>query len=335
MSHESTECNPDELLNRDGSSDPWRECMLRGDYEAAWRVSDAVQKSRLGQPCWDWPRHLQYVWNGEPLSDKRVLVRCYHGLGDTIQFIRYAPLLRSVASRVIVWAQPVLIPLLQSVRGVDQWLPLHDGTPEAEYDVDIELMELPHIFRTTLETIPNEVPYLRPPVSTGHSEAMTVPQVLRRPERHQAVFNVGVVWRSGDWDDRRSLPLERLRPWLRIPDLRLHSLQRGSGLEEWTEEFGVLSGSDDPGELARIMCELDLVISVDSMPAHLAGALGVPTFTLLHSDPDWRWLRDRSDSPWYPSMRLFRQSRAGDWDAVIERVGLELAMRRRFLARRA
>ncbi len=141
--------------------DEWTRHMRRGDFAAAWNVSDQVLRARAGIPCSPLvPRHFQYFWDGQPLDGKRVLVRCYHGLGDTIQFIRYAPLLRSLAREVIVWAQPKLIPLLRSVTGIDLLLPLNDVAPDVEFDTDVELMELPHVFRTTIATIPAEVPYL-------------------------------------------------------------------------------------------------------------------------------------------------------------------------------
>ena len=138
----------------------WEYHMRQGNFEAAWQCADATLKSRAGLPCWHLPRHFQYIWDGSPLEGKRVLIRCYHGLGDTIQFIRYAPLVKPIAKKVMVWMQPKLIPLLQSVHGIDQLLPLHDGTPDVVYDVDVELMELPHIFRTTLCTVPATIPYL-------------------------------------------------------------------------------------------------------------------------------------------------------------------------------
>jgi hypothetical protein len=294
--------------------DPWASAMRRGDFEAAWAVSDEVLRERAGKPCWDWPRHLQYVWSGEPLDGKHVLVRCYHGLGDTLQFSRYLPLLKTRARRVSVWVQPALLPLLRgSIAEVDDWLPLHDGTPEIDYEADIELMELAHYFRTTWATIPNAVPYLHVPARTDHLG------------ERRAALEVGLVWRSGDWDERRSLPLPLLAPWMRLPGVRFHALQRGAGLREWPVDWGPDSGSDNVQAVAGRMHALDLVISVDSMPAHLAGALGVPVWTLLHADADWRWMQGRSDSPWYPTMTLFRQLHTGQWDAVVQRVGLALA----------
>lgn len=291
----------------------WKACMRRGAFEAAWAISDAVLRARAGVPCWHWPRHLQYVWDGTPLAGKRVLVRCYHGLGDTIQFIRYAPLIKEIAREVMVWAQPALLPLLQTMRGIDRLLPLHDGTPDVEYDVDVESMELPHIFRTTLATIPAEIPYLH-----------VTPAALPRHGR----LAVGLVWASGDWDHaRRSIPFSLLAPLAAVPGVALYMLQRGPALANYQHGVGILAGSDDVVEAARIMRALDLVISVDTMPAHLAGALGVPVWTLLDTAADWRWMEGREDSPWYPTMRLFRQERPGVWESVIARVVAELERR--------
>jgi hypothetical protein len=283
--------------------------MRRGDFAAAWRVSDALVRARGRQRCDHLPRHVQWVWNGTPLSGKRVLVRCYHGLGDTLQYIRYAPLLRAVAAEVTFWAQPALIPLLRTARGVDRLLPLHDGPVRARYDVEVEIMELPHVFRTSLETIPCDVPYLHVP-----------PAPLRPAGR----LNVGLVWRAGDWDELRSVPVHLLGPLASIPGVALHVLQRGPALADRPAGFGTDAGHDDVLAAARVMRALDVVVTVDSMPAHLAGALGVRTFTLLHAGCDWRWMEHRDDTPWYPSMRLFRQPEPGDWPSVITRVAEEL-----------
>ena len=296
---------------------PWTRHMRAGDFTAAWEVSDAVLAARREAgfpPVWDQPRHLQSIWNGESLADKRVLVRCYHGLGDTVQFIRYAPPLRAVAREVIVWTQPALVPLVQTVPGLDRVLPLHDGAPEAEFDADLEIMELPYVFRSTVDTLPARVPYLYVEAAADFSRA---------PGRRA----VGLVWRSGEWDARRSVPAGLLAEMLgSVPGVDWHLLQRGSALAEMPPGFGRVSGSDDPFQAARTMRALDLVISVDSFPAHLAGALGVPVWTLLPAPADWRWLADRTDNPWYPTMRLFRQdpARPGDWRLVLANVAAAL-----------
>lgn len=296
-------------MNDEGAA--WMRHMRRGDFVAAWAVSDEVLRAHQGVSCTDRPRHEQWVWDGTPVEGRRVLVRCYHGLGDTLQFIRFAPKLREVAREVIVWAQPELIPLLHTAPGIGRLLPLHDGAPEVEFDVDVEVMELAHLFRATPGTLP-PAPYL-------HAE----PAPLRREGR----LAVGIVWQAGGWDERRSIPPHLLAPLAEVPGVEWHVLQRGPGLDERPEWLRPVSGSDDVLEAARAMKGLDLVITVDSMPAHLAGALGVPVWTLLHSDPDWRWMEGRDDSPWYPTMRLFRQPRPGAWDPVVARVGAALAER--------
>jgi hypothetical protein len=279
--------------------------MRRGDFAAAWRISDEVLQRRCAarEDCSTWPRHLQFIWNGQPLDGKRVLVRCYHGLGDTIQFVRLLTLLRPRVAEVTLWCQPQLVQLLRTARGVDRVLPLHDGPPEVEYENDVELMELPHVLRLTLDAIPRDVPYLAAPRSPARVTAGSC--------------NIGIVWRAGDWEWQRSLPEEALAPLAQIEGVRWYSLQyptRTSPLE------AIDLACADIVEMAARMQQLDLLISVDTMAAHLGGALGLPVWTLLHRDCDWRWHGEGSDSPWYPTMRLFRQSSDGDWDTVIDRV---------------
>jgi len=297
----------------------WFGLMRHGDFAAAWQLSDQALRSRRGTPCWHLPRHLQYIWDGTPLHGKRVLVRCYHGLGDTIQFIRYAAPLKAIAREVIVWAQPSLLDLLATVPGIDRLLPLHDGAPDVAYDVDVELMELPHIFRTTLETIPRGIPYLRAPPLDGHFvDGGGVPSP-RNPLR----LKIGIVWRSGDWDSRRSIPAHFLWPLSDLPGVDLYILQHGTARKEWGAT-GVIVGDHTISVSANLLRAMDLVITVDTLTAHLAGALAVPVWTLLPYEADWRWMTARDDSPWYPTMRLFRQPRPGDWHSVANRVVIEL-----------
>jgi hypothetical protein len=263
-----------------------------------WAASDAILAQRKGSSCWHLPRHEQWIWDGTPLDGKRVLIRCYHGLGDTIQFARFLPLVERIAREVIVWVQPSLIPLLATMQTRATFLPLHEGVPDVAYDVDVEIMELAHVFRTTVDTIP-------PPASL-HVDA--APRA-RLPGR-----GIGIVWQSGDWDSSRSIDSAVVRPLLDMPDVKFHPLHRDS------------PGAETPLATARMMRSLALVISVDTMAAHLAGTLGVPVFTLLPYDCDWRWMQAGDHSPWYPSMRLFRQPRRGDWTAVIDAVRYAVAM---------
>ena len=283
--------------------------MRRGDFEAAWQISDAILRSRLNARCDHLPLEQQWLWRGQPLEEKSILIRTYHGLGDTIQFIRYAGLVHGIAKHVTVCAQPELLSLLQNLEGIDELFPLKDRELRIDYDVPVELMELPHIFRTTLETIPASIPYI----------CVEPAEIVR-----DGNLQVGLVWEAGGWDPRRSIPLRSLDRLRELRGITFHILQRGKGLETCPKAFGRMTGSDDVFQAARVIAALDLLISVDSMPAHLAGALGIPTWTLLPAECDWRWLTDRHDSPWYPTMRLFRQPRSGDWHSVAERIYQEL-----------
>jgi hypothetical protein len=300
--------NPNQLIDLTAQ---WMEHMRRGEFDRAWRNSDILLRQHLAAPpdAHDVPRHQQVVWNGASLHGKRVLVRCYHGLGDTIQFIRYVPLLKTIAAHVIVWAQPSLITLLSTACGIDRIISLHDGTPDCDYDVDVEVMELPYVFRTTIETIPARIPYL-------HVDASAL---------DNCKMKVGLVWRGGDWDPRRDVPFDLLTRLAEIQEISFYVLQQETAAWEDHQSFKtILPPNADALTTARVMRALDLVVSIDSMPAHLAGALGIRTWTLLQKDADWRWMSDRRDSPWYPTMRLFRQQQPGDWETVVAQVKTEL-----------
>jgi hypothetical protein len=292
----------------------WKDAMRRGNFEAAWRISDNDLKDYLRSPPpkHTGERHLQRIWRGESLSGKRVLVRCYHGLGDTIQFIRFAAQLRKIASRVVVWVQPSLVALVRGVDGVDSVLPLHDGTPDVEYDVDIEIMELPHALRVSAAAIAEGVPYLR--VTRYRTAAL--PPASRR---------IGLVWEVGDWDKRRSVPAGLLGALRSGAGVGLFSLQQGPGRNAARLIPATDIAVPDMESLAAVIMQLDLVITVDTMVAHLAGALGAPVWTMLHADCDWRWPLGGSSSVWYPTMRLFHQEFAGDWGPVIAKMAAVLS----------
>ena len=302
----------------DVAGDQWHCAMLLGDFEAAWRVSDAVmaERKRRKPSCADQPYHLRWVWDGQPLEGKHVLVRCYHGLGDVVQFIRFMAPLRAIASRVTAQCVCGLLPVVAAVEGIDSVIPLESGTHEPPFDVEVELMEVPYALRITLATIPTRVPYLA--VAPGRVAA-------RRRKLGGSGLKIGIVWAAGGWRPERSVPLPLLFRLAGQPGIDLVNLQRGAPLAELDAsdrspllEWG--SRTDDLAETAVTLAALDLVISVDTMIAHLAGALGVPVWTLLHHDSDWRWMIGRTDSPWYPKMRLFRQRSAGDWTSVIDDV---------------
>lgn len=291
------------------TSETWMRHMRRGEFEQAWAYSDKVLKSGINRDYFNLPRHFQCIWDGTPLNGKRVLIRCYHGLGDTIQFIRFAPLVKKIASQVMVWAQPPILDLLKTADGIDKLLPLHNGTPDTAYDVDVEIMELPHVFRTTLATIPLKIPYL-------HVDAARIASNKK--------LKVGLVWQAGDWDQSRNIPFQLLKPLIAIEGVAVYILQEKAVTAGWEEGFGIFPGDFNLLNYARFIAGLDLMITVDSMPAHLAGALNIPVWLMLQADADWRWMENRTDSPWYPAMKLFRQEKQGKWDEVVEKVNEKL-----------
>lgn len=293
--------------------DAWMRAMRAGDFETAWQVSDLVLRRR-GPVDPRLPLHRQPVWDGTPPAGRAVLVRCHHGLGDTILFARYLAPLRRIARSVTLQAQPALLPLLEGLA--DMLMPL--DAPRPAHEVAIEIAELPWALRIRRDTIPAEIPYLARPV------APMLPPADGRP-------SIGLVWAAGAWRPHRSLSLAALMPLAAIRGLRWASLQRGpaSGeIEAAGFPFASRLHSDAIMDTARIVLTLDLVIAVDTMVAHLASALGVPVWLLLSDDPDWRWMTGGTRSPYYPTMRLFRQPPGAGWDPVVERVARRLRHRR-------
>jgi hypothetical protein len=301
-----------EMMPGHATEQRWTDAMRQGDFERAWRISDISLRDYLiaPPPKHTGERHIQRIWRGESLVGKRVLVRCYHGLGDTIQFIRFAPALRRIASEVTVWVQPPLISLIRAVDGVDQVLPLHDGTPETDYDVDIEIMELAHALRVDSRTISAGAPYLR----AGKDQTVTLPYAASR--------RIGLVWEVGDWDKRRSVPAELFGAL--ASEAQLYSLQQGPGRDAAARIPATDIAVADIETLAGLIAQLDLVITVDTMIAHLCGALGAPVWTMLHVDCDWRWPVAASTSVWYPTMTLFHQDVQGSWEPVIEQIATSI-----------
>jgi hypothetical protein len=285
----------------------WTCHMLSGNFELAWRESDAITGRAKPDP--------NRFWDGRPFVGRNVLVRCLHGLGDTIQFSRYIPLIREKARTVAIEAQPELKLLLKESHIADEvftW-----GEPEPYWDQQMEVVELPRIFRTTVDSIPNGVPYL---------DAPSTPCIS--PCDGSRVLRVGIVWASSSFNPDRSLHLEQLTRIFAAPAVRFYSVQAGSERRQLqacsTEIVNLYDETACVLATAKALKTLDLLITVDTMVAHLAGALARPVWTLLPFECDWRWMLDREDSPWYPTMRLFRQPKPSDWNPVIERVQREL-----------
>jgi hypothetical protein len=284
----------------------WVAAMRAGDFARAWNISDrdVALIRHAGAGKHEGPRHLQRIWRGEPLEGRRVLVRCYHGLGDTIQFARFLAPLRRLASEVIVWCQPELLSLIETVEGVDGALPLHDGTPDATFDVDIEIMESPQAIRASGEQVRMSRPYLK-----------ARPRDSRLESVDRGTLSVGLVWDVGDWDRRRMIPASLLKQ-LNSPGLQLYSLQRGAAASAASEIGAIDISTPDIESLADRLLKLDLCICPDTMVAHLSGALGRETWIMLHADCDWRWPISGHQTIWYPTARLFHQQVPGDWHGV-------------------
>jgi len=247
------------------------------------------------------------------------------GLGDTIQFIRYAPLVKEQDAKVVVECQPALAELVHSAFGIDAIIPRGQALPP--FDVYLPLLSLPSILRTSLATIPAKVPYL-----CAQPDRI---QQWRVDARWPNAWKIGIAWRGNpqNTDDRyRSARLLDFEPLARL-GVRMFSLQTGAAMDEVTAApFPIvdLGSRFDPNsldDLAAAIMNMDLVISIDTAVAHLAGALGQTVWTLLAASADWRWLLGREDSPWYPMMRLFRQAHLGQWQDVFARLAEEIQAR--------
>jgi hypothetical protein len=297
----------------------WIAAMRRGDWAEAWRQTDRIElPRRVQQSRGTFVRGPEYLkWDGTPLEGRSVLVRCEHGLGDTLQFIRFVPELSKIAREVTVLVQPQLLALFQGAPELGNVLNGWTDHPAPAHDVEIEIMELPYALRTRIEKLP-------PPYAHLAARAAG-PLDVDWPRDGKP--RIGLLWAASDWDRSRSIPAAMLEPLLRNDQAHFFSLQQGEAANDLPREAAVTTLSRHTGEIAdaaAAMLELDLFISVDAMAAHLAATLGRPTWLLLKHDADWRWMRERSDSPWYPSMRLFRQPTPGDWPSVMTLVAREL-----------
>ncbi len=295
----------------------WMGWMLGGEFSAAWRESDVIRRRGGGDP--------HRFWMGEDVRGKRVIVRCLHGFGDAIQFLRYMPRLRALAAAVVVEVAPRMVALAPLMEGVGEVITWGEHAPaEAPvWEVQVEVMELPYVFRTEMEGLPIAVRYLRVPTREAELAARAMGDA-------QGEMRVGVVWAAGEWNVERSVALTAIERLLRVEGVEFWSLQGGRAADEgagWVE-LGLMRDAAVCGDgllaMAGVMANLDLVITVDTLAAHMAGAMGRPVWVLLQEAADWRWMVERSDSPWYPEMRLFRQRSGGGWDEVMERVRAEL-----------
>lgn len=305
--------------------DPRAECaradasLLRGDLPLGWDQYEA----RLRVPGLITPeRHFTHPrWDGRPFPGKTLLLHYEQGLGDTLMFVRYAPLVKALGGRVILAAQAGLADLVATCRGIDAVVP--KGTAPPPFDCHFPLLSLPWLFHTDLASIPAEIPYMSIPEGVPNRQKLA--ECLARSEGR---VRVGLAWQGSAFhprDGERSIPPATLAPLASLPEVAWHGFQREPDLEDpfpGLLNLGpLLSNFSDS---AYALAAMDLVITVDTALAHLAGAIGIPTLLLLTHHPDWRWLLERSDSPWYPTLRLYRQPVAGDWATVIGRVLADL-----------
>lgn len=288
--------------------------LARGFAENEWRLRH--RSSDAG-------RFTQPMWKGEELNGRSILLHMEQGFGDAVQFVRYAPMVAGRGGKVLVDVQPHLVDLMRSVEGVHQVIPRGQDLPP--FDVHAPLMSLGQIFGTTLATIPAKVPYLHAPPERVEAWRAKIPA-------EPGVRKIGLVWAGNPThrnDRNRSIPLSELSPLAGVPNVKWYSLQFGPAAGQARPpglELTVLTNeARDFSDTAAMMMHLDLVITVDTAAAHVAGALGRPVWILVPAVPDWRWLLNRSDSPWYPTAKVFRQSQPAGWSEVIARVAKELS----------
>ncbi len=289
-----------------------------GNFERGWTEYEwRWQTAEIAEVLANFP---QSRWHGADLKGKTLLVWAEQGLGDTLQFIRYIPMVAKLCDRIILRCPANLIRLLSSLPNISRIV--SDSEPLPEFDAHVPLLSLPSIFKTNLQTIPVSVPYL----STVYLSDSLTYQLQASPDTK---LKIGFVWSSGYRSKPsllkvhylKSCPLELFAQLLEIPNIDLYSLQIGKESEHLmpylSDRCQDLSGHiQDFADTANLISQLDLVISVDTSVSHLAGAMAKPVWMLLPYAADWRWLLNRDDSPWYPTMRLFRQPQPGDWQSI-------------------
>jgi tetratricopeptide (TPR) repeat protein len=293
--------------------------LLLGQFQAGWTEYEWRWKGKAGKG-----RELPgQHWDGGPLVGKRILIHAEQGLGDTLQFIRYARELKGRGATVYVECQRPVCKLLSRTVGVDGMF--HRGQSLPPIDFHVPMLTVPGLLGTSLDNMPSAAPYVV-------SHAGLTKTWAERLSRYGKTFNIGIAWQGNPQhrgDRKRSIPLKMFAPLAAVVGVRLFSLQKGFGVEQIAanvDEVPLLDlgnvGVAEDGFLrtAAIMKNLDLIVTADTSVAHLAGAMGVPVWIAMSTACDWRWLRDREDTPWYPSMRLFRQRQSGDWVDVFRQI---------------
>jgi hypothetical protein len=297
--------------------------LMRGKFLEGWPYYDRWRnRSRVEDPGKTFHRPR---WEGQDLHGKTILIYTEEGLGDAIQFVRYSAQLIAKGARVLIGCPPELARIFQSTPELGQLVV--SGQSPTPFDYHISLLSLPNVLKTELATIPAQIPYLR-------AEPEPVRKWADRLGPRDGKLRVGLVWagnpRHRD-DRRRSMTFADFAPLAKTPDVRFYSIQKGPAAAQAVppppgmDLVNVAEELTDLAETAGLMMNLDLILGVDTGPMHLAGALGREVWILLAQLPDYRWMLDREDSPWYPTARLFRQKTAGDWAGVVARVAAALA----------
>jgi len=292
--------------------------LATGDFTRGWREYE--WRLKTPELAGEAQRFSQPAWEGDSLRGKTILLHPEQGFGDAIQFIRYVPLIIALGGKIMIEVQPALKRLFAQIPGIEHVITQGESLPH--FDVHYPLLSLPFRFGTTLDNLPAGAPYLSADARSNELWRQ------RMPNTHGAL-KVGLVWAGshGHKNDRnRSIRLDQFNILGNIPNLAFFSLQKGVSTNQPGQlainlHINDLMGDvEDFADTAALIAQLDLVLCVDTAVAHLAGAMGKPTWVLLPFAPDWRWLQKRTDSPWYPSMRLFRQRKAGDWSEVLFQV---------------
>jgi tetratricopeptide (TPR) repeat protein len=293
--------------------------LLCGDYARGWEEYEwRLRISAFSAPAHRFP---QPIWNGSRVDDGAILIHAEQGFGDLLQFVRYAPQVAERCAAVILECQPELKSLLEGTRGVHRLVARGESLPP--FKAHVPLMSLPRIFGTTLQSIPWQGPYV-------HADPKRVEEWRRLVgSREGTRLRVALNW-SGNprfWGNRsRSISLALLAPLAQVPGVSFYSVQKGEAAAQAAAPPAGMKLLDltahirDFADTAALLSQADLLVTVDTAVAHLAGAMGIPTWVMLSRVPDSRYHLERSDNPWYPRMRLFRQERDGDWPAVVERV---------------
>lgn len=293
-----------------------RALLINGEFHRGWKEFEC----RLDVSVLNLARTFpQPRWIGEDLRGKTILLYAEGGFGDALHFVRYAPMVASRGATVLLECQPELVSLLSSAKGISRIIPRGAALPP--FDFQSPLQSLPLVFDTTLQTIPLEIPYLSPPEN--------LIQYWNYRLARDGSFKVGLSWAgSANNDDLRTRSLAEFSPLADVPGVTFYSLQKGPDASQPIPRGMNLKSPADPSgdfaDTAALVVNLDLVISVDTSVVHLAGALGVPTWVVIPKRCDFRWMFDRTDSPWYPSLRLFRQSRHGHWPEPFQNIAREL-----------